>query len=510
MELNLHKQAVLVSEVVYDGVSEQPIECDVLLPDYCPDIQRILRCEVLPVLLSATVAGDRLAVDGMAAAHLYYLTEEGCLRHAEYKIPYTKTIELRTAPTAPSITVAQSVDYFNCRAVSPRRLDMRGAVTVTATVSGRVEEQVVCGAQGAGLQLQGETTESTVLVGQATRQMALREELELAYGKPSVGSVLRYTASASVSDYKVISGKLVTKGEIAVRILYGCEDNAAKLELMEYTLPLSAVVELEGVDEDCVCGVRYNVCTLELTAKNNDDGECRAFALEASVNACVVAHRRAVIETASDCYSTAFECKQQQKQLPLMKLMDMISESCMYRETLALPPSVKSIIELWCVVSAVTVKPEANAAVVSGRVTVCMFTYESDDTIAYYDQNREFSQKISVREDYETLVFSPTVCAETATFSMSGHEKMEVRCALQIRGAMHNRYRKNVICDITLDETRPKVRAENRLYLYYASEREPVWEIAKRYNTSVEAIEAGNRVEDATAGGRQLLLIPMK
>ena len=58
MELNLQKQTVSVNETVYDGSVEQPLECDVLLPDYCPDIQKILRCEVTPSLLAASVNGD--------------------------------------------------------------------------------------------------------------------------------------------------------------------------------------------------------------------------------------------------------------------------------------------------------------------------------------------------------------------------------------------------------------------------------------------------------------------
>lgn len=150
MELNLQKQTVSINETIYDGVVEQPLECDVLLPDYCPDIQKILRCEVVPSLLLTAVNGDKLSVDGMAMAHLYYLDENGCIRHAEYKIPYTRVVELRCAPQNPSVCVTQSVDYFNCRAVSSRRLDMRGAVTMNVRVTGQTEEEVLVAARGRG------------------------------------------------------------------------------------------------------------------------------------------------------------------------------------------------------------------------------------------------------------------------------------------------------------------------------------------------------------------------
>jgi len=339
MELNLQRQTVTVNEAVYSGAVEQPLECDVLLPDYCPDIQKILRCEVSPSLLSAPVSGEKLTVDGMAVVHLYYLSEDGCLRHAEYKIPYTKTIELRSSPASPSVHVTQSIDYFNCRAVSPRRLDMRGAVSIQARVSSLCEEQIVCGADGAGMQFCSDRAENTVLLPQSARQLSVREELELGYGKPAIGNIIRYTASADVSDYKVISGKVVTKGELSVRIIYQCEEDPKQLELMEYAIPVSQVVDVEGVDEECVCNVWYDVCGLDVSPKRNGDGENRVFALEAAVNACVCAHRRVELDTCCDCYSTLYECKQSQKQLPFLKLLDVVSETCTSKESIDLPPT---------------------------------------------------------------------------------------------------------------------------------------------------------------------------
>lgn len=510
MELNLRKQTVMVNEVLYDGTTEQPLECDVLLPDYCPDIQKILRCEVVPSLLSRSVAGDRLAVDGVAVAHLYYLDENNCLRHAEYKIPYTKTIELRGEPSCPSIQISQSIDYFNCRAVSARRVDMRGAVSISLKVCAQTEQEIVCGAQGGGLQLCSERIENTVQLPETVRQLSIREDLELGYGKPAIGGVVRCCAAAEVTDYKAISGKLVAKAELNLRILYQCEDDPVHLEMMEYTLPVSQVVDLDGVDEDCICSLRYELCSLDVTAKHNADGESRIFGVEAVLGACACAWRKVTLEGCCDCYSTICECKQTIRQVPLLRLLDVVSEACMYKETLDLPAGTKTIIDLWCTPSGITTRPEPDCVTVSGKLNICMFAYDHDGQTVYIEQTHSFSQKIAVREAYETLLFSPQVRAQNATFTMSSQEKLEVRCSLRITGSLCSQYRKTVICDIVLDESHPKERQENMLYLYYASEQEQVWEIAKRYNTSVEAIQQGNQLEDAVLDSSKMLLIPMK
>ena len=47
------------------------------------------------------------------------------------------------------------------------------------------------------------------------------------------------------------------------------------------------------------------------------------------------------------------------------------------------------------------------------------------------------------------------------------------------------------------------------LKIYYADEGEGVWDIAKRYNTSVEAIMEENELEGEVLEQRGMLLIPI-
>lgn len=509
MEINLSKQAVSVNEVIYEGVTEQPLECDVLLPDYCPDIQKILRCEVTPSLLSAAVNGDRASIGGVAMAHVYYLDEAGCLRHVEYKIPYNKVIELRTAPQSPVITVNQTVDYFNCRAVSPRRLDMRGAVSISARVTGQAEDQVICDASGLGMQLRLEQAENTRILPQAVRPFTLREDVEIGYGKPAMGNIIRTVATADTTDYKVISGRIVAKGELNVKVVYQNEDDAQMLENIECALPLSQIIDIDGVDEDCICQVWFDVGAVDVIPRRTDDGTTRAFALDANVNACAIANRRVSLEAASDCYSTTHECKPTQKQVAFMQLVDVIRECAMFKETMELPNEVRSIADVWCNIGSTSIKAENDCVIVSGKVMVCVLACLSDGTSTYFDAPFEFSHRIALSGSYENIQFNPMIRAGAATYSITG-DRLEVRCTVKIEGCLYNQYRKKVISEIAIDESRPKSVRENMLYLYYAQAQESIWEIAKRYNTSVSAIQASNGLETPVISEKQMLLIPMQ
>ena len=47
------------------------------------------------------------------------------------------------------------------------------------------------------------------------------------------------------------------------------------------------------------------------------------------------------------------------------------------------------------------------------------------------------------------------------------------------------------------------------LYLYLAEEGESLWEIAKRYNTSIRRIQEENPEEERQPGKREVLLVPV-
>ena len=65
-----------------------------------------------------------------------------------------------------------------------------------------------------------------------------------------------------------------------------------------------------------------------------------------------------------------------------------------------------------------------------------------------------------------------------------------------------------VINDISADEGNPR-RKDASLTLYYADEGESIWDIARNYCTSVDAIKLENDLSEDVLQKRGMLLIPM-
>lgn len=509
MELNLQRQPITINEVVYDGLAEHPIECDALLPDYCPDIVKILKCNIATAVGSSAVNGERVMLDGVATAHVYYASERGQIRHTEYKIPFSKTVDLRAPVSNPVITVMPSVDYVNCRAVNQRRLDIRGAITFKVKVIDQKEEQIISDAAGGGLQLRRDMMHVTELAGQHESVFAVAEELEIGYGKAPVGNVVRTECRVNVGEYKIIAGKVVAKADLLLHVCYQPVDSEKPLEVMEYSLPLSQIIDADGVDEQCVCDVDMHVTSCEVNPRQDNDGEYSMLSVDASIKAVVGSHRHMEIPVASDCYSTQYDCQSKQKRLNFIRLDEILRENVMHKATLDLPEGVRTVLDSWCDVDHLAWKCEQRELHLSLRLTVSMFTIMEDGEALYFEQTEEVEKTVALQNPIDNVHFDPAADIISCTYNIVGTEKIDIRCEILVKGCVYRPVSSSSIVEISIDENAEKVKERNKLYIYYADEGESIWDIAKRYNTSATAIWEENAANEDILPAKAMLLIPI-
>lgn len=99
MELTCKHETICINEVVYDGVMEQSVELDHMLPDYCKNIFKILRCRLMPHITASRVQNGRLLVEGMCRIEILYTAEESfAVCSVTQKQSFSKTMELKDAP----------------------------------------------------------------------------------------------------------------------------------------------------------------------------------------------------------------------------------------------------------------------------------------------------------------------------------------------------------------------------------------------------------------------------
>lgn len=509
MDLKTNREMISDCETIFSGVQEQSAELDYTLPDYCPDIFRIVKCMAIPRILSYNISGERLTYELSVCVRVLYCSEESEAVHsAEQKLIYTKTADLGKCPKSPKVTLKPSADYINCRAVNKKRLDIRGAVSVKITVTDEAGCDVISDIFGMGVQTKKLPVTFVSDVIRGSKHITVSEEYDLGISKPPIGDILMCDAAVTSTDCKVIANKLIVKGEASVELLYSCvKDGLCGLEAMQFTQPFSQIIDMDGIDERYECSADVAVTCCDMTPVPDSEGEPKLVGCELGLLICCEAVKTSSAEIVCDAFSTMYCCEPAMTNVKIMSAPVKFCDSLMVKKSLDYKNGeLTGVCAAWGRPSQISAKvTEDGKLSVSGTVTLSALVTSSDGKTDIIEEEAPFELvKENAAPDSAAEVSASVI---SCSFSMSSSGSIEVKAELKICGSISSAISAKALTDISVIEEEPAERdGDYALKLYFAEDGEDVWEIAKRYKTSVSAVMEENDLEDETVHGGMILI----
>ncbi len=509
MECKAAGETVFAREVLFEGNCEQAVDTELTLPDYCPDIGRLLKCRLVPMITSRQVNFDSLAVEGTARISVIYLDDrDKKIRCCDRDYPFKASVPYDGGTENVRLLAEARVDYVNCRAVSQRKLDIHGAFTVHMTAVCRKENELVTGVEGEGLRLRMETRAISDLVSCAQTGFDLSEAIELNEGKPPISSIIRSGAVICMEEMQIIPGKLTVRGNAIFTMVYCTEQDAAP-ERLEYVIPFSQFFDIPGIDEDCKTDVSLCCDMLEVSPRTDSDGEYRRVDVELRVSADIRVYRDREVSWVSDAYSVDYELNCVRKQVRLERLCDTAFDTAVIRQTVdAGDIKIESVSDLWAGISDSRGSWRDGRTVITGNMAVCMILRDPSRGAVYLEKNLRFECGVSQPVSGQNLRPEIGVNVKSCGYTVTGDNRLEIQAELCLHSSLYEDIPARQICSVELDESRPK-SPENRpaAVLYFADEGEELWDIAREYNSSVESIRLDNDIEGDTVGESRLLIV---
>lgn len=508
MDFNLHKQAVGINELIFEGMAEQPIDSDLTLPDYCPDILRILKCTITPRVTGVQAAGDRVTVDGNALVRIIYCCEGSRVRCYEQNYPFAKHIDVKNMVDNACVCVRARTDYANCRAISQRRADVHGMITLSIRITGCRDDELLTGAEGAGIQLQSKNLCTVSSVNDVEKPFPMSEVVEVGSDRPPVSQIIRSNAIALIDDIKTINNKILIKGDLIVSMLY-CSDNS-DAELMPFThsMPISQIIEIEGVNENSIIDARLIVTSLDIQHKSDTSGEMRLLDISARICAVIRSYNPVEFPIITDSYSTKYDMKFDKKMFDYLKPIERFRDSFVCKDSFDFSGTgISGLVDQWCgdITSAAAVRDDE--LIISGSVTVHIIYLDKDGQPNYAERQADYEYKRALRDKITRLKCDPTVIVTADNGVLSSENGVDIKIELSIIVAVFSNESDTMISDIQPMENQ-SAKSNSALTIYFSDEGESVWNIAKRYKTTVDSIINENGLKGDVITEKGMLLIP--
>lgn len=511
MDYPLSKKTLSLSETVFEGSAEQPLDIDFTLPDYCPDIQRILKCQVYPKIYSRNISGDRLDVDGAAVVKILYVDAvKKSVRCSEHTLPYTCSFSLKTTPQNAVIEAQAKPEYLNCRAISPRRLDIHGAFTVRVRVICRCEKELICKIDGDDVQMKKAAYPVSTVTGSAQQLFSVTEDIELSGSKPPLEAVLRTEATAILTDCKTITNKMMVKGDLNLKLLYLTDLDSGNVEVMDYTLPISRILDVDGAEENALCNASINLLNYDIKVRSDLSDNNTVITLEAKLAVTAETYGSEEAQVITDAYSTLYDLDLVFGQTALSNLHTVISDSCITKSTVEASQSgVTRVIDLWAEQCSCKALVENGQIVIAGKVNICILAIDNDSAPFYTERTTDFSYPLSIDGDVLKLTASPAAQVLSLSYRLNGANNIEVRTEIKVTAVVFENVSVRTVTSASADEEHLRKKDNNvAITLYYADKGEKVWDIARAYCVCCDNIKAENDLTDDIVPTGKMLLIP--
>ena len=478
MDFSIKKDSISNILNVCDTNISQSIDSDITLPEYVDNIDYALSCSLIPQIESTAFSDGRVTVEGKAFIRLMYASQKGTLNCFESEVPFSRFAQVQNADDGDCISVRADTQYINCRLVNPRRFDAHGSINIGVEVTRVNTEQAVSSADGAGIQtLKKELNVSNALAVRE-KQFSLSEALEINRSLPSPAQIVSICASPSIGETKLISGKALVKGDMELTVHYIPDGEPDLIEKVAFSLPISQILELDCQDEGDESVTDITVYAVSYALRPDSGSSVRLIDVSVEAAAKVSVFKNEVIGIVTDAYSTEYKTECEVKRLEIRNLKEQFCDNCLCRSPFS----------------------------VSGNVRAGLTVEYTNGEKGYIEKPLEFEYSRTV--DCEDFICEKSVRVNASSFLVTSQNNIDVRVEIEIFASVFEKRFVTAITDICVKEDCRKIPCGAALTLYYPDKCEKLWEIAKKYNTTVDAIKTENQLSDESVDSGAALILP--
>ncbi len=514
MNIEEKKSGISFDEAIIGCGSQVLAETDIILPQHCPDILRILEIDASAHIKEKEVGGDKVILRGEVSLTVIYVPDpqmsDSPAKSVTAVASFTDVCQAQgVTPEMKihSIADVSSADYslINSRKISVKasvhteiKAMRRGVTEFISDVTGDVNIETLKNEVKAFCQQMDEEYEITV-----------SDRLDVPAGKPTAAEILKITPAIKEYDAKLLSDKCVLKGICSVSTLYVSRSDM-QLQFMEHEIPFTEVLDAPGATEDMDADVDFNIFSIYHETDESDDG---ITAIGAEIKMCVslsiAGEQTATV--LSDCYSPDCEISTSRKLCKIDRVEKMAHPQISIKGELALPddsPPISRVCNISSSPFIERVVHEDNIINLEGglKISLLYLTSDPDVPLCSFKGTVPFSHSVNIDSCTDFMV-DCHIHGESLSYTLPDDKTISIRAGANAAVKIICSDSISVIEEIKAEECDKSSTCA--IVIYFTQAEDTLWTVAKKYKTTIEKITVCNNISPShTLSPGTKLVIP--
>ena len=496
MEVKFPKTMLRCLKPALREVQNQEQTQEIRLGDEMPDVGRIVGAWAQPITRGKEWRGDSVGYSGGCMVWVMYVPEDGTQpRMLGTWIPFQMKWNLPSSMSEGAVRMDCRVRFADARSVSPRKILARVGLGAQAEAYVPMEAEIPTpGNVPEDVQLLRRTYPVRLPQELGEKVFTMEEDIQLPSSAPAMDTVLSYGVSPRASELKVMSGRLLFRGDTNLHMLYLGQDG--QVYSWDFTLPFSQLTQLDSeYGSDAQADMK--LCVTELELNRDEDGKLHC---KCSMVGQYRVTERQDLELITDAYSPSRDVQPQMGELELPGILDSGNMNLYGVQTLAVVANIAADTQFFPDFSRNIPTEQGFDSQLSGRVQML-----------YYDENRDLQMASSQWEDNAqipagegTSLYSNLAAMEKPDMTPGGDET-KLRWPMELTHTTMSGQKIPMVTGLEMGEQKPLDPSRPSLIL----KRQPsggLWELARNSGSTMEAIRQANGLIDEPEIGKMLLI----
>ncbi len=473
---------------------DKDLESDYPIPEYCPDIARIIKVDCTPFAESCSISDGQVTVTGKAVCDLLYETDyKSRLRCCSFTQDFSVSSPIPKNDTRnPSAFCKVICEKISCKLLSPRRV----IIKTTLCADFEIEGESVC--KALSVEEDGETffRKKTVgFDGKATvyeSTYSINEALPLAQSEKCIGEIVCGSVTLQAPQVNIRNGIAEIRTSATVHTLCEEENNEGKYYTSIKTLPINIEFPNEAIEEYKSIRTELTPYGAEFTPELDQYGESRVIKTAFSVRLNMHISEPKAYTVAEDMFEKGHDSIPVAASVSLPRTVS--KHELGFSAEAKLPPMTpkpENLLDSSVRDYGTTVEITEEGAFLSGSFIVNLLV-DTSDGVCSFDHVIPFRQMLPADISYDDADITAAAGPFDSVVTLHSDGSASLRVIADARLFVRTESKESFLSDVTKRVPRQTDGEDPMLIYCFPKKGEDLWSMAKLYRASPESIITAN------------------
>ncbi len=492
------------------------IDEDFNVSDSRQDIDKIIISQGQVVIDDTEPMVDRIRVKGHVSYKILYSVAkaEGELDSMEGSVPFEETINVDDLLPSYDTSVSCEMEDLNISMIHSRKIEVKGLIQMKIDVT---EQDIIEGAEGIengdNIQCMYKKVPYTRTVADQKDIFRVREQIPIPQSKPNIRNLIWHSVTVNEVESKPLDNKIGLRGELEIFLIYRAEEQMP-LQYLNLDIPFTGEVDCVGSMEGMTADIGVVLGETQLLVEPDEDGEERILNLEANLELEIRIYQVEELDLLGDMFSTSACINVETETFDYESLLTRNNAKTRIVERIKRKENQAGILQVCYVEGTVKVDDTSTTEEglqIEGAVEVRIIYIAEDDTRPMNSLTGflPFTYLVEAKDLSPDTIYHIRPTLEQISSIMLGSDEVEIKAVVNLSIIAFARKKCKVITDMSVSEIDyEKMNQLAGIIGYMVQEEDTLWNIAKRYYTSIDTIRKVNQLErDELTAGQKLVIV---